>query len=316
MEKSLKEEIESLESMRLETVETNRKRNRFNIPLTILVVACGILMLFFPHLIPFELLGFLAMASIGTLGFLFYKNSSATTVFQNKFRSVVFEQVLSKLDSGMTYENFKYIPQDVFMQSFLYKTPNRYEGSGLTTKNYDGFSVRFSSLNAFYQVASNRNSGKNTDPIFNGIFFVITTTMHFQGHTLVTSDKTAGLLGFVNKMIENRLFGEYEKITLENEAFENYFQLFSSNPEQSKKLINPEMQTFLMDLRLNLKSDMQFSFIDNTIYMGLANQKNYFNPALTVSVHDMYGLKSYLNNFQKLLKIAEDLKIMTDKTYH
>ena len=94
---------------------------------------------------------------------------------------------------------------------------------------------------AFYEANLVTGSGKSRQEIFNGMVFTATRGTGLVGETIVAPDR--GLLNFFKP-------GKgMERVKFDDAEFEKYFEIYSTQPDEARGLLNPIAQAKLKEWR-------------------------------------------------------------------
>lgn len=94
---------------------------------------------------------------------------------------------------------------------------------------------------AFYEANLVTGSGKSRQEIFNGVVFTTTRASGLTGETIVAPDR-----GLLNVFKPGK---GLERVKFDDAEFEKYFEVYSTQPDEARRLINPVVQVKLKEWR-------------------------------------------------------------------
>ncbi len=233
-------------------------------------------------------------ASIGVL-----VSSSALFVFLwrffskdyvHVFKQNVIQKMIASLVDGALFWPSGHIESVEFEQSLLFRDDfNRYEGDDLVEVMLDKTKVRFSELHVKKVTGSGKN--KETIEIFDGLFFIADFNKNFD-FQLSTSDFHGG-----------------ERVELDNPAFNDLFDIYTTDTVQAFYVLSP---SFIERLTLLAqKADFTFSLIQGQLYIAISMNKKLLEPTIFRSLLEFRVYEEYLDDLLLVFGIVEDLSLNT-----
>ena len=147
---------------------------------------------------------------------------------------------------------------------------DKYSGEDLFVGAWGKTKFKFSEIEAEEKNEHTDAQGhKSTDyeTIFEGIMFIAEFHKNLKGITRVIEGKD----GFFEK-----LFAGNTKVNLENPAFEKIYNTYSDNQVEARYILTPDMMERMLKLREKFKSKVEFSFLNNLVFIAIHSNKDKF----------------------------------------
>lgn len=161
----------------------------------------------------------------------------------------------------------------------------------------------------FCELELERSSNNGRTTIFKGGLIILTMPFDFNAHTIVKR-KHGNLANWFSKVPKS-----VEKIHLENNVFEQAFDVFSTDQILARTILTPLMMEQLLSLldvfRLNAKaSSLECEFNDNKVHLIIEYKNNLIEPAwIAQSAYDLSSLPLIEREIQLVTSIAEQLNL-------
>ena len=227
--------------------------------------------------------------------------NNKSKIFSFFYKEEVVDEIIHAFCPNATYSPNNGVSEDLFRNSGLFTSPNRYHAEDLIEGCLDKTSFICSEVHAEERRARSTKNGVQYywEDIFKGFLFIADFHKEFQGETTVLRDSF-----FKIKMGASR-------VKMENPDFEKVFDVFSTNQIEARYLIIPSMMERMLKLDSNFKKGITISFRDSTILVAIPDSKNRFEADVWSSLSDMSILKSDFAVLQSLLDIVDELNLNT-----
>lgn len=227
--------------------------------------------------------------------------NNKSKIFSFFYKEEVVDEIIHAFCPNATYSPNNGVSEDLFRNSGLFTSPNRYHAEDLIEGCLDKTSFICSEVHAEERRARSTKNGVQYywEDIFKGFLFIADFHKEFQGETTVLRDSF-----FKIKMGASR-------VKMENPDFEKVFDVFSTNQIEARYLITPSMMERMLKLDSNFKKGITISFRDSTILVAIPDSKNRFEADVWSSLSDMSILKSDFAVLQSLLDIVDELNLNT-----
>lgn len=227
--------------------------------------------------------------------------NNKSKIFSFFYKEEVVDEIIHAFCPNATYSPNNGVSEDLFRNSGLFTSPNRYHAEDLIEGCLDKTSFICSEVHAEERRARSTKNGVQYywEDIFKGFLFIADFHKEFQGETTVLRDSF-----FKIKMGASR-------VKMENPDIEKVFDVFSTNQIEARYLITPSMMERMLKLDSNFKKGITISFRDSTILVAIPDSKNRFEADVWSSLSDMSILKSDFAVLQSLLDIVDELNLNT-----
>lgn len=227
--------------------------------------------------------------------------NNKSKIFSSFYKEEVVDEIIHAFCSNATYSPNDGVGEDLFKNSGLFTSPDRYHAEDLIEGCLDKTSFVCSEVHAEERKVRSTKNGVQYywEDIFKGFLFIADFHKDFQGETTVLRDSF-----FKIKMGASR-------VKMENPDFEKVFDVFSTNQIEARYLITPSMMERMLKLDSNFKKGVTISFRNSTILVAIPDSKNRFEADVWSSLNDMSILKSDFAVLQSLLEIVDELNLNT-----
>ncbi len=173
-----------------------------------------------------------------------------------------------------------------------------------------GFAV---SLLMSSRSSSSLKIGSRTDreryTLFRGILLVADFNKSFQYKTVVLPDTAERFLGKLGQSLQawNRTHGELVK--LEDPEFEREFAVYSEDQIEARYILSTNLMQRLVQFRKKSGREISVSFVNQSIYMAIAYDRDLFEPNLFACTMNFKPIQNYYENLQLIISIIDELKL-------
>ena len=227
--------------------------------------------------------------------------NNKSKIFSSFYKEEVVDEIIHAFCPNATYSPNAGVGEELFRNSRLFTSPDRYHAEDLIEGCLDKTSFICSEVHAEERRTRSTKNGVQYywEDIFKGFLFIADFHKEFQGETTVLRDSF-----FKIKMGASR-------VKMENPDFEKVFDVFSTNQIEARYLITPSMMERMLKLDSNFKKGITISFRNSTILVAIPDSKNRFEADVWSSLSDMSILKSDFAVLQSLLDIVDELNLNT-----
>ena len=210
--------------------------------------------------------------------------NNKSKIFSFFYKEEVVDEIIHVFCPNATYSPNDGVSEDLFRNSGLFTSPDRYHAEDLIEGCLDKTSFICSEVHAEERRARSTKNGVQYywEDIFKGFLFIADFHKEFQGETTVLRDSF-----FKIKMGASRVKME------------------------ARYLITPSMMERMLKLDSNFKKGITISFRNSTILVAIPDSKNRFEADVWSSLNDMSILKSDFAVLQSLLEIVDELNLNT-----
>ncbi len=227
--------------------------------------------------------------------------NNKSKIFSSFYKEGVVDEIIHAFCPNATYSPNDGVGEELFRNSGLFTSPDRYHAEDLIEGCLDKTSFICSEVHAEERRARSTKNGVQYywEDIFKGFLFIADFHKEFQGETTILRNSF-----FKVKMGASR-------VKMENPDFEKVFDVFSTNQIEARYLITPSMMERMLKLDSNFKKGVTISFRNSTILVAIPDSKNRFEADVWSSLNDMSILKSDFAVLQSLLEIVDELNLNT-----
>ncbi len=272
----------------LENLERRRKKIRF----FSIIPTVSLFGIFFSQFILLDSfpMFFYFLIILGTVAISSIYLSNETKEFKKIYKETFVVETIKEILGDVTYEPLSGFTEDEVKRTGIINMGNRFYSEDYLSGTYDGVHFRQSDVVVKRVV----HSGKSTHTYihFNGRLFEFDFPQESNTSTLLFS-KNYQYPGKGNGM-------QYQKIQLENDAFNKKFTIKSVNELDAFYILTPHMMECIDELLKNAKS-LSMHFTNNKLYIGInSGGKGAFDA----------NMKKPLVYADEVFKVKEDTKVI------
>lgn len=177
---------------------------------------------------------------------------------------------------------------------------DRFSSNDYLTGKYKGINVEQADIKIEEKhrtVDSNGHIHTTWITIFQGRWLVFDFNKNFKANVQVSQK------GFLNSKVSN--WGsklKYQKIEMEDQAFNNEFRTFAQDEHEAFYILTPALMEKIRGLTSNVSGKLLFCFVDNKLHIGVKNNKDSFEHSIFARVDPEKATD----------EISKDIKLITD----
>lgn len=222
--------------------------------------------------------------------------------FKLKYRQLVVEKLIKKIDPNIIYDPAGFVSEGHFMASDIYDAYTEdYKGENYFNLELPSYSIEFSQITALDAGGSNN---KNQKVIFKGLMYLVKWDKQLTGRTIIATDKSLGVFGSITNYFESKKFDGYKRWKVDHKEFEDLFQVYSNNHQETASLLDQNFIDTLIALRRKHPEGIQISLGAKNMYILVNTDKRFFNPRTDVKVDSEEQIQTYYTDLQEILEIV------------
>lgn len=228
-----------------------------------------------------------------------YKETFARKILEETFKDLTFNP-----DAGISEAEFE--ANGIFCDWDIYSSSNFVSGK------YKGVSFEYSDIrteNESTTRTSHFGSHTNYTPVFCGRWLVFDYNKSFRSSVKVLEKY------FGDSFVYRSSSSEYEKISMENQTFNDKFHTLSTSEQDAFYLLTPQVMETLLKLEEAEKEHIVFFFNGNKLQIGLNNSKEAFSPGtlgIFKKINEEKTHENMVKDIQIILEFADSLQLNND----
>lgn len=260
-------------------------------------------------LLPFFILVFLFL-SLGVY-FIMFGMKRRRFHFKQEFKSRIIYKMAAHFYPDMTYTSHQFVPESEYIKSGIFvQDPDVYNGEDMFQGKVGLTDVTFSEIHT--QDRHRDADGRTTyTTIFRGIFLLADFHKHFKAKTYVLSDFGERYMGYFGAMFQQINLMRPGLVKLENEEFEKYFVVYSTDETEARYILSPALMERLLQFRKRTGAAIQCSFVDERIYIALPMRDKLFEPSLYKTVLHYGDIEEFRKEMEFCVSIIDELNLNT-----
>ncbi|MBR1883602.1 MAG: DUF3137 domain-containing protein [Clostridia bacterium] len=279
---------ETIKSESFEELEIERKKanNLRTIPIITSICVSILISLLLHSLIIFPI--FIGLF----VGFLL---SMLKTEYRNKFKNAVIKRFIEEYDSNLCYKPNSGISSSIYDRGFR-ESYDSYSSDDLIEGMIDNtYPISFAEVHTEIETEDS-DGNRSSATVFHGAFACIGSRHNFRTPIMIHSDK-----GFFGK-----LFNKKNKIEMDSEVFEKYFDVHAENGIATMQILTSDVMNLMIDFKEKYKTKFEITLNGSNIYIRFYTG-SIFEPSLSKKGLDKDFLKKYYDiinftfDFSKLI---------------
>lgn len=198
---------------------------------------------------------------IAAVTIMIYKIEYRNKTF-NSIKQELFSEVLSNLIENDTiiYDK-KGMAEEEFINSEIYKYYDNYYTSDILKSSKDNFCIA--------NVTTSKKEGKKSTTVFRGVFGYAKTEEFFENEIIIKPDVENKFASNVSNMYNKFTGNGSNIIRLENNEFEKYFEVFSSNQIKARQIITLDYMEKLLNIKKEINAIIKIIYKGNRKYVAI-----------------------------------------------
>ena len=235
---------------------------------------------------------------------IFYKKYKKE--YRENYKSKIFAEFVDELGHNYSYTPDGSIDENEFVKSGLFHQFTKMQSEDLITGNFETYSFKLVETNlTLHKKSKGEDKNSYTIPVFKGLFFTGSIAISFPTKIWIFSNNA------LTVHASNRVHTSLEKASLDHEAFNIEYSVYSENAEMASQLLPTSILDTILEVKNDLVEDkmcMEVSFQDNLVFISITAVKDLFEPPLDTPVTDFDTFRS---NFNYLVGTSSLLQKLT-----
>jgi uncharacterized protein YebE (UPF0316 family) len=254
-----------------------------------------------------ELIFFIVTLSIIIASFI-YKHTIKEYAID--FKSTIIEPLIKEIESSFQYYPYRYIDPIHFQRSqFSTEDPDKISGNDLVKGDVDGVPIMFSDLHAEKEHKDSKGRTSWTT-LFQGLFIVTEFPKKFHGDTTILPDTAQNIFGdYLGNILQNSNFSRNKLVKMDNPEFEKKFVVYASDQIEARYILSPAFMQRVLLFEKRTKQAIYISFHQNKMYLGIAYNKDMFEPSVFRSLLEYKIAMEYIDTLHLTIGIVKELKL-------
>jgi len=240
--------------------------------------------------------------------------ASAISDYNDKFKNSIIEPLIKSMNESFVYCKDKHISIETFMESNLFRRPDKLTGDDYVVGEIDGVEIEFSDVKAQTISSGTINTDRPVEynTFFEGLFIKSNFNKHFEGKTFVYSsyyDENSENNSFVFSYSKSSSSSEYEQIKMDNAQFTKEFNVYSTDQIEARYILTPSMMERLLEFKRKSIYPLYISFVNDCIHIVICTNKNNFEANLFQSVTNHNAAFEYILHINLASTLVNNLKL-------
>lgn len=260
------------------------------------------------------------------ISILFYVEKQITDVFLNQLISIVFVVIIILLifNTCFIYRNYKKNAKNMILEKLLnfigdftidknnndinyikslklFNKFNKFSCDDRLRGTYNMLPIDIQEISLMLETGSDKN--KHTSTIFKGIFIKTPSHKKFTGYTIIKRK-------LINISSPITLADNKPKVKLEDEVFNEYYDVYSDDQVESRYLITTSFMERMINLaKHGVNDNISISFENGNVNIAISSNKNWFKVPILKPATNIKNYKYIIFEILTILKIIDSLKL-------
>lgn len=290
--------LEELEKQRLEVFAKTERTKKLS------MIVTGIIVLAF--LFIGQWMVSLFAAGIGLTVFTILYHRFRKEYAQN-YKEEILKSLIESLGPGYSFDANGQIPEDALRKCGLFHEFNKTKGEDLISGKFDDYQFEMAEMNLWLEKTSKKaDRGSSTIFTFKGLVFVGNIKQSFPAPIWLLSKNTT------HKGLKDRLQKDWKRVVTNHKAFNEEYQVFSTNTDIAKKLLPENIQENIIRSKEEINPDMpmEFAFIENQVFISISTTVELFEPPIKTSVKDPELFKENIRYLKGTTGLLQQLTLV------
>lgn len=293
--------FDQLEELRGQLVARRRTLRFILLGILVLNIICY---LYAPNFVPPAFAGMIIMIIV-----YWVRKKKAATQFRAVYKNRIVAPLTRKMAENCRLPNgneqytyaCEYHPTDRVEDELIHRSHlfpykiSTIQGEDLFVGKLGLTSFKFSELKLIQENAGT-DAMTEKSVMFQGVFFVADFHKDFEGLTVLTGNLSSTnsrggkvMTQLVKKLLERKNRIANQVIKMENESFNEAFQVRVSHEGEARYILSSSMMERLLDFKNRGKgryASINISFVDSCMFVSIWNHKNQFEPNINHEIND------------------------------
>ena len=233
------------------------------------------------------------------------KIKSSINKYYDYYNKVVIGEFLNQFEEKIDYSPNDKVENYVYKEAEFERFDNYYSRGLIKANLKNGYNIDM--CNVITEYISTDNEGNALYyTLFNGIFATIKTPKPFNDVLYLKKDKK-------DKKYKNRnIIPNVDKIQLDSEEFENYFDVYSSNKIIAVQLLTSDVMEFLKEFQDSTNIDFELTLKKNRIFIRFFTNGIFGLPDSTQTTIDKEEFKRYYKILSFIIQFTYKITNLLD----
>ena len=290
-------DIESLESLRKETV---RKCNKNNMIFAFIIVIILLLLFFIFKVfdVRFLFLIFVVYIPFGIM------NEKVKSEYKNTFMKSLLPIAVKNILTDVQVDVNNGIPSYVIQETHSMSTGDRYHSSNFVSGKYKDIKVMMSDVHI--QDEHEDSEGHTSYvTIFLGQWMIFDFNKNFKSNVQIWEKKVFG-------GISRRWKSSLKKVELEDIEFNKKFKVLSENELDAFYIITPKLMERVKAVEAAINGTIMLVFYNNQLHVAVYNNKTTFNVNIHKAINFEEFARESLKDLDAIIKFVDILELDND----
>ncbi len=230
-----------------------------------------------------------------------------TAGYRRGYKNRIFSRLVERIDPTLLYSPAGMVSRTFFNLSGLFQSDiDYYDGGDLIKGKIGRTPIEFSRLKVEKESTDARGKRRRS-LIFHGTFIVTEFHKHFKKEVLIYPDIAEKYLGVFGGWLQG-ISGK-KPVRMDSPEFEKEFKVYADDPVEAHYLLTPSVMERLTALKRRADAPLYISFRLDKLFIAIADEDGRFEPPLFRSLLGIEIFKAYIENFNLILSIVEELNL-------
>ena len=230
--------------------------------------------------------------------------------FNMAYKDTFVLKSLQSVFTDLVYEPDEGIDESIIYNTNMMDTGDSYHSNDFISGKYKNINFTQSDVKIEERQTSTDSNGNETSTmvtIFMGRWLIFDFNKNFKANIQVRGK------GFNSAKISNFASQKkYEKISLEDQAFNNEFVVYAQDSHEAFYILTPALMSKIKNLSNSISGQLLFCFVDSKLHIGLNNSKDSFERGVFSKIDEQAEIKNISNDIKVITDFVDELNLDND----
>lgn len=232
-------------------------------------------------------------------------------LYSRLYKNTVIPELVKSMEPDVEYHIERGMERSIYLES-QFEGFDRYESDDLMTGKLKN-NCEISMADIHTQIESRDSDGDTTYiNLFSGIYAIVEIPKKFNEVLYIKKDKKNEGFSSTYKMRDG--YSSYEKIDLDSQEFEKYFDVFGSNKIVAVQILTSDVMQTLIEVREKMGIRYEIAIRDSKLYIRFFSGPMFETPSYSIDPLDKNTIYKYYTMLKYVFDVAYKLTEIIENT--
>lgn len=230
--------------------------------------------------------------------------------YADTYKQSIVRESLGEIFTDVSFFPHMGISRETVKATEMMYTGDRFTSNDLVNAKYNG--IPFSQSDVHIEEEHTDSEGHTSySTIFKGRWMIFDFNKEFSCNLQVVSKDFSGEKkkgGFLSNLFTSKT-QRYDKIQLENEAFNKIFTVYGQNQQEAFYILTPHIMESLILLRQNSRAPLMLMFVNGQLHVASQTNRDAFEPSIFKKTDVARDKQSIIADIRVITSFADALRL-------